>query len=404
MEKREKRMRGGAPEAKRDRIVVVSDVHIGKRNADGSPAGWFYGKYEKYLTDILSRVALSPRVRELVFLGDLFDTWLYPVEERPETVQEIVDAWMDAPFMPRLLECIARLDAVWYIPGNHDMHVTQAELSRLAAGGKSITLTSFERYNAHASELTGCDVHLEHGNDADFFNAPDHDSDTVQGLPFGYFVTRLVAQAPEFDYDAAFRSSYRMAILEEARALSSGKWEGTAKAVAGEGSRTVKESRLGHRFIELFVDALVEYANASRERSARIGDDTPVRMPEGYAFTTIGEVKSKYSSLLDEWLESHKTYMFAAAGKSGLDRYARKKFGEVDWFLWLKRLFTPAKNEMIVVLGHTHFGKVERVRNRERQGAYANTGCVCKNGKQKGAHWVEIRKTARGCRVRLERL
>lgn len=384
----------------RDRIVVVSDVHIGKRNADGSPAGWFYGKYEKRLEAILTRVAENPRVRELVFLGDLFDTWLYSVEERPETVREIVDAWMDAPFMPRLLECVARLDAVWYIPGNHDMHVRQADLSRLTSGGKSITLTTIERYSARASELIGCEVHLEHGNDADFFNAPDRDSDTVQGLPFGYFVTRLIAKAPEFDYDAAFRSSYRMAMLAEARALASGRRDTAEKGVAGTGL----ESRLGHRFIELFVDALVDFANAKREKNARIGDDTPVRMPAGYASTTVGEVKARYSSLLGEWLESHKTYMFAAAGKSGLDRYARKKFGKVDWFLWLKRLMRPARTEMVVVMGHTHYGKVERVRNRERFGVYANSGCVCENAKQKGARWVELRKTARGCRVSLKRL
>ncbi|HNY17761.1 MAG TPA: metallophosphoesterase [Treponemataceae bacterium] len=384
----------------RDRIVVVSDVHIGKRNADGSPAGWFYGKYEKRLEAILTRVAENPRVRELVFLGDLFDTWLYSVEERPETVREIVDAWMDAPFVPRLLECVARLDAVWYIPGNHDMHVRQADLSRLTSGGKSITLTTIERYSARASELIGCEVHLEHGNDADFFNAPDRDSDTVQGLPFGYFVTRLIAKAPEFDYDAAFRSSYRMAMLAEARALASGHCDAGEKPGAESGM----ERRLGHRFIELFVDALVDFANGKRDKNARIGDDTPVRMPAGYASTTVGEIKSRYSSLLGEWLESHKTYMFAAAGKSGLDRYARKKFGKVNWFLWLKRLMGPARTEMIVVMGHTHFGKLERVRNRERLGVYANSGCVCENAKQKGSRWVEIRKTARGCRASLKRL
>jgi UDP-2,3-diacylglucosamine pyrophosphatase LpxH len=353
-----------------------------------------------------------------VFLGDLFDTWLYAVEERPETVREIVDAWMDAPFMPRLLECIARLDAVWYIPGNHDMHVRQADLSRLSSGGKTIELTTIERFSARASELIGCEVHLEHGNDADFFNAPDRDSDTVQGLPFGYFVTRLIAQAPEFDYDAAFRSSYRMAMLAEARALASG-LRGKAGSNGAEnggarennlagGGKPDKidgmERRLGHRFIELFVDALVEYANGKRDASARIGDDTPIRMPAGYAMATVGEVKERYSSLLGEWLESHKTYMFAAAGRSGLDRYARKKFGEVDWLLWLTRLFQPPRNEMVVVMGHTHFGKVELVRNRKRQGTYVNSGCVCKNAKQSGARWVEIRKTVRGCRVSLKRL
>ncbi len=393
----------GEASAEKDRIVILSDVHIGKRNADGSPAGWFYGMYEIYLTVILYKISMNKHVRELVFLGDFFDTWMYPVEEKPETVREIVAKWQDSPLMVPLLQCIEKFDAVWYIPGNHDMHVKQEDLDLLSSRGKRITLTSSYKFNAHASLLTGCDIHLEHGNDADFFNAPDHDADTVQGMPFGYFVSRLISAAPDFDYEATFRSSYRMAMLAEAQSFVSGK--SGATAASGE-SRAItdKEKGLGHRFIELFVDTLVDFANSKRGERDRIGNDTPIQMPESYSPTTVGEVKTRYSSLLGEWLENHKTYMFAAAGKSGLDTYARKKFGSVKWSLWLKRLFAPIRNDMIVVMGHTHYGKIERVMNREKQGVYANTGCVCQNSKQSGVRWVEIRKSAIGWYVKLERL
>jgi UDP-2,3-diacylglucosamine pyrophosphatase LpxH len=390
--------------AARDAIVVISDVHIGKRNPDGTGAGWFYGIYETYLAIMLYKAAFNPRVKELVFLGDLFDTWLYPVEERPPAVKDIVETWKDAPFMTPLLECVRKLDAVWYVPGNHDMDVVDKDIESIASGGKSMRLTTADALSARLSGITGVDIRLEHGNDGDFFNAPDDETDTVQGVSFGYFVSRFVAQESGFDYDATFKASYRAVT----RAVAAGAVEAAAGAKgASPGRKGEGEdagSGLGKAFVAFFVDAIVDYANLRRKEGEKIHDGTVIRMPAGKVDVTVAEVKTKYSSLLDAWLKSHKTYMFAAAGKSGLDRYARRKFGEVRWGLWLRRLFSATRNELIVVMGHTHFAKVERVMNRERQGTYANSGCVCESAKQSGPRWVELKSARRGWSARVERL
>lgn len=370
---------------KRDKTVIISDVHIGPSGEEGK--GWFYGIYEIYFTIILYKISMDRRVREIVFLGDLFDTWLYPVEERPDTVRAIVGKWKSSPFMAPLLECVRKCDAVWYIPGNHDMHVSQDDLASLSSGGKTIKLVTAEEFNARHTSGS-CPIHMEHGNDADFFNAPDNDGDTVQHMPFGYFVSRLVAASPEFDIDATFNAAY-LGIA--------------AVGVSARGDES-EDHRAGRAFIELFVDALVAWANAHRPETEKIGNDTVIRMPEGYADTTIAEIKTKYSSLLGEWLKNRKTYFFAAAGKNGLNEYARKQFGEIRWDLWLRRLFSARRPEKIVVMGHTHYGRVERVMNREKQGIYANSGCICANRKQAGAHWLEIRESKKGCDVKLKRL
>lgn len=378
-----------APGGKRDKIVFVSDVHIGPRNDDGSPAGWFYGFYEIYFTIMLYKIALDPRVKELVFVGDLFDTWLYPPEERPESISAIIERWKDSPFMAPLRDCVRKCEAVWYIAGNHDMHVRQGDLGALSVDGKQITLITKGDFAALSHLGGGTELRAEHGNDGDFFNAPDHDPDTVQGMPFGYFVSRLVSAAEDFDIDQTFRAAY------------AGLRNMGAPAVEGE----TDDHRAGRLFIHAFVDALVLHANSKRDPARRIGDDTVILMPEGYSDTTIREVKGHYSSLLGNWLKNRQTYMFAAAGKNGLDEYARKMFGKRDWSLWLARLFSRLRRpELIVVMGHTHYGLKERVLDRERQGIYANTGCVCKNSKQTGVRWVEIRDTSRGCAVTLKRL
>lgn len=373
---------------KRNKIVVLSDIHIGPKNANGQPAGWFYGIYEIYLTIILFKISMDRRVKELVFLGDLFDTWIYALDERPETIPEIIEKWKSALFMAPLLKCIKTCGAVYYIPGNHDMNVTQADISALTVDGKSLRVVTAGEYNKHHHLEHGTTLIMEHGNDADFFNAPDHDADTVQGFPFGYFVSRFVSAADDFDVDFVFQETY-------AKILG-------AEFVGKKGEEA--EHRAGKLFIDLFVDALMVYANRKRDDGDKINNHTLVKMPDGLKDVHVSDIKEKYSSLLAAWLKDHQTYMFAVAGKNGLNRYARKKFGEKNWKLWWKRLFLNQKPELIVVMGHTHFSLQERIMNREKQGIYANTGCMCRNSKQAGVRWLELIDSPKGCSVRLKRL
>lgn len=384
----------------RNQIVFISDVHVGPRGKDGSDAGWFYGAYEVYFTILLHKISLDKRVRELVFVGDLFDDWLYPPGERPLTIRDTIGAWKDSLFMAPLRSCIERLDAVWYLPGNHDMHVTQEDLAELAAGGKNVRIVGEKDFSDGHLMSCGTRLAVEHGHEADFFNAPDRHPEAIRALPFGYFVARIFAatethvSGATVTVDKLFRAAYSR----------------VATATLSEKRGDSRESRMGRLFIRFFVDALVMYVNGKIPEEERIHDRTRILLSrsgaagDGRDYVTVREVKECYSWLLAEWLRGGKTSLFVASGKNGLKKHAREKFGRQNWKLWCKRLFSFKRDDLVVVMGHTHCARLEYVMDRELQGVYVNTGAICKNDKQRGPSWIVVTDSPKRARVRIKQL
>ncbi len=384
----------------RNQIVFISDVHVGPRGKDGMDAGWFFGAYEVYLTILLYKISLDKRVRELVFVGDLFDDWLYPPEERPLTIRQTIAAWKDSLFMAPLRACIERLDAVWYFPGNHDMHVTQGDLAELAVGDKNLRIVGKEEFADGHVMSCGTKLVVEHGHEADFFNAPDFHHEAIRTLPFGYFVARIFAatetpvSGATGTIDKIFKSTFSR----------------VANATLSEKRGDSKKSRMGRLFIRIFVDALIAYVNGKIPDERRLNDRTRIYLPylegvdDAQDFVTVRQVKECYSWLLEDWLRGGKTSLFVATGKNGLKRHAREQFGEQNWKLWCKRLFSFKADDLIVIMGHTHCARLEYVMDRIKQGVYANTGAICKNDKQRGPSWIVVTDSPRRTRVQVKRI
>lgn len=104
----------------------------------------------------------------LVFLGDLFDLWLYPVDTVPDTIPQIINNYPD--IAAAIKYCVKNIADVFYIPGNHDMFVCQNDLIALGSDSKELQLIDAKTYN----EKYSCNqFYIEHGNSADMFNAPD---------------------------------------------------------------------------------------------------------------------------------------------------------------------------------------------------------------------------------------
>lgn len=380
-----------------NKIAVISDVHIGFRDA-----GWFKGIYPAYLNIILYKIAFDGRISKLIILGDFFDMWLCPPEEKPfANAAEILKTWDDALFMPALKKCIERCSEVWYIPGNHDMGITQHDLDALSAGGKTMILKEPGTYSAGVlfnSPSSAEKIRFEHGHASDLFNAPvsPDDADTLRGFPFGYYVTRLTAENDSGDVEKIFRKAY-----DSALSVSTGKRNG---------------DEAGPLFIKLFVDILLTMANVHRDEDNKLTDSSVIKMPYPHEDVTVGDVKSSYHSLLKkyEYFEKnpanqnnpddfHQYYIFSVR-KKGLCRYAHEKFGRTDIHLWFKRIFTNQPVEKIVIMGHTHYAMKEYITDAETAGVYANTGCICSCSKQKFPSWIEIVSTRRGCSVKMNRL
>ena len=98
------RLPEGEPE-RADRIVVISDIHLGDpHDILTTPES------VEVLTD--SILELGP-VDDLVLLGDLFDFWQSPFHMALERGRELMRALFTMPNLGRLI----------YLPGNHDHHI-----------------------------------------------------------------------------------------------------------------------------------------------------------------------------------------------------------------------------------------------------------------------------------------
>lgn len=347
-----------------NKIAVISDVHIAFRDKNNG-TGWFSGRYPGMLTIILNKIAMDKNINRLIINGDFFDTWLCPANRKPfNNAKEIIEQWKDAPFISALKNCIQLCDEVWYIPGNHDMGITQNDLNAIVSeNGKTMILKEPGTYSIdklYNKPNNKCKIHFEHGNLADLFNAPvsDTDTDTIGKFPFGYFVTRLANESDFINVDKIYKQVFKSVSKEE-----------NYKTMLSSTSAEDKGQKLGKLLIENFVNVLVTKANISLPEEKKLTDSSKIIMPDGYENVTIGELKTKYHSLLGKYLKYlknnnspddcdafHKYYLIAI-GKNGLNKYAREKFGKKDSKLWFKRLFRTPEIEKIVVMSHTHISQ-----------------------------------------------
>lgn len=183
----------------RDAIVSISDIHMGDGRANDNGYSWF-GQNKAALEAFLDTVSSHSNVRTLTILGDLFDEWVVPCEVSPfDTAAEITSsaqyfkAIADAPTNAGIIQRLQNLAGksgpeLVYVPGNHDMLITQDILSELIPG---ITW---------AGDVSGLGIYnpvgtivMEHGHRYDFFNAPQPLVNDGHMLPPGYFISRLFA-------------------------------------------------------------------------------------------------------------------------------------------------------------------------------------------------------------------
>lgn len=396
------------------KIALISDVHIGRKdNPFGN--GWFKGLNPSYLSVVLNKIAYDSNTSRLIIVGDFFDTWLCPPEKKPfNNVAEVINAWSDSIFMAPLKKCIELCTEVLYIPGNHDMGIKQEDLEALKVKGKELKIVEPGAYPTsyffgESNSITKT-LYFEHGHASDLFNAPvsPTDEDTIQGLPFGYYVTRIDADLESFSLNKIYQQAYILAFKKFNKQESmKSKTAQKTKTLTANNSKTI-----GSIFIELFIDIVVKMANSKRKDSEKLTDESVIIMPDTYNNVTIGDVKKGYYTLLKKFqdlrknpvntdsVDSFHRYYLLSATKRGLSKYANEKFGKKSISLWFKRIFTNQAPEKIVIMGHTHTSTKEYVMNREIPGIYVNTGCLCKFNQGKTS-WAEIINTKRGCRVKI---
>ncbi len=180
-------------------IACISDIHCGDERATNGNYSWF-GENAAAFEDFLNFIKNNQKVKELVILGDLFDEWMVPYEFSPfdsavnitnskEYFHAIANSSVNKPVFDKMREIISEgeIDII-YVPGNHDMLITQEILEEILPGAKwKGDATGLGKYNP-VNEIL-----MEHGHRYDFFNCPQPLVNDGHILPPGYFVSRLYA-------------------------------------------------------------------------------------------------------------------------------------------------------------------------------------------------------------------
>jgi UDP-2,3-diacylglucosamine pyrophosphatase LpxH len=190
----------GNDTTRRNSIVCISDIHMGDQRAATVGYGWFR-KNSTALESLLDLVVTSPQVKQLVILGDLFDGWVIPYRISPfdsgagiYNIRDYFNSIANAPVNNNIINKLRAIASggtiqLVYIPGNHDMLLTEEILREIIPG---ITWQGDSPGLGHYSLVN--EIVMEHGHRYDFFNCPQPLVNPGHILPPGYFVSRLDAE------------------------------------------------------------------------------------------------------------------------------------------------------------------------------------------------------------------
>lgn len=182
----------------RSQILIISDLHLGvdDRFAETS-------RNKPALIDFLTQVNDSANIKELVIAGDLFDGWFLPMDfVLPDTQSAFFDkVAANNKAVVDVINAIIQGGKIQvaYVPGNHDILLTEADVQRIFPGIKQARadIQGLGTYNTGANS----EISIEHGHRTNFFCAPDPISNrdiTDNGtsvLPPGYFFTRIATSS-----------------------------------------------------------------------------------------------------------------------------------------------------------------------------------------------------------------
>jgi len=307
----------------KNKIIVLSDIHIG----DNSPTCWYQKSvHEPYLLAILDWVvANAANVSELVLAGDVVDTWTYPFNVQPPGFATIASK---NPNVFGLQGGLAKaLDAlggaVTYIPGNHDMMVTEADVASVKSPGGHHLRFAGKNYNPGGDSR----ILVMHGNDFTMFNAPDLTTKWAP-LPVGHFVTRTIA-------------TYWQSHLPTGKNVSDLKDQGYPNGID---SLSIIQNVLKN--LSVSVSAALIDGIAGKED---VSESLPIILANG-STTTLTEVKAVYNQLFSRWVAEN------GGGEDGLLVATKAALADYDasYMGWFAQRQAFSSNAQVVVMGHTH--------------------------------------------------
>jgi UDP-2,3-diacylglucosamine pyrophosphatase LpxH len=167
--------------------IFISDIHLGDDDRYDDPeknrrARFLPDEHGGRLLSFLDKqiIAKADRVKDLVLLGDVFDTWVCPFDAPPPTYDSIFDSRKNQPYLDRWRQIAESHINLYYVNGNHDYDLTGARIQAAIPG----IITKPDGY-----EDPQLGIWAEHGHRFTLFNQSY--PEVADGLPIGYPITRL---------------------------------------------------------------------------------------------------------------------------------------------------------------------------------------------------------------------
>lgn len=334
--------------------VFLSDIHMGDaRSFEGPhPYGWFR-KNIPNLANFLTEQLNGPEVAEVVILGDLFDEWVISSDKDPlRSFQAICDNPANSPVIEGLRKLATR-GILTYVPGNHDMALTIADIART----QKFVETAFPGIHYCADPNLPHGVYrsgklvAEHGNRYALFNASDTWTNPPSFLPLGYFISRLVA--------------YKVSQT------------GTKECVLDILRKFILQFIHRPNFI---YDLLIGVAE-----DAKLKKSDPINMTgiAGFPYKVEG-IGSLYEYLLNNWVNKRKDTDWLTAVMGDL--------GDLSLAASLIYFFPGRKEDQnIVIFGHTHEADIRKHYFMEEAPAVKDIHCdlPCRSIYANSGAWVD---------------
>ncbi|MFA9377836.1 MAG: substrate-binding domain-containing protein [Lachnotalea sp.] len=331
----------------RNFVIILSDIHMGT----AAPTVCYRKEvHEKYLITVLNDIIVrANQIREVVLLGDIFEFWTYPPDQPPPTIDDIIATHPKVlGTKGKLCQLLSVLEGrVVFIPGDHDMNVTQSDLNKIiSAEGYTISykpsyyIPSYDRH-----------IKFAHGHEFTLLNAPYFVS-KISPIPIGYFVSKAIA------YKIQNESKKDANVTESKLMQCTGN---SITEIFSKDSKFLEHYEESLDFVSCFIDELADATGMPKNRYIKVSKKIEV---------CLNEVKKIYSNLnndfnillkkqelsvqkfqLNDLVQVNKTYLPNYIQKSVLDPF-------ID----------------IIVMGHTHH-PLKTFVNRIIQ--YVNVGSMC---------------------------
>ena len=305
----------------RTKTIFISDIHMGDQRSMEEPNHycWFKDNIPQ-LVNFLEEQRKAADVKEVVIIGDLFDTWIIPDDYDPLTSFENICSSDENKEIIKSLRALAAHPEikVSYLLGNHDMAMNADGIKAT----RDFMTTTFPNMVCLFSEADILGKYrdgillAEHGNRYCLFNGPDKVTNPDSFLPLGYFISRLVA-TQEKETGQMLMSN----ICDYFKA----------------GYYFISNWKKEPNFFEDMLDSIAKKAGKNSDAMINLKG-----VPGYPASMTLSEIGEGFKRAFENWRRNKENIQLSNAFTSELNRF------------WLAASRQFIGGRKIVIFGHTH--------------------------------------------------